>query len=491
MGIHYRIVARAAGAASALTGAAMLPALLVSLFFREFREAGGFALSCAVLLLPAAAVIWITRPRSIIKPEQKLRDSMLVVSVWWIVSSVLGGLPYLLCGVFDNPADAVFESASGFTTTGATVLFGLPDLPRGVLFWRAVTGWLGGIEILAVSLAVLPIAGVGYAAAQVESSAGLSERLPAREHGAARRLCVVYAGFTLLLFLFLSGVSIKPFDALIFAFGAISTSGFSNRDGGMDGIPGAAAFILCVFMLLAAVNFTLYHRIRARRLRSLLHNEELRAFLLILCGAVVLIVLGLLLAFPPGAAFKNVGNAFFEAASALTTTGFHGAAGFAWPSFCRIILLFLMLTGGCAVSTASGLKVGRVVILFRLLRRNISVRLHPNAVLPIKFDGKAVPTDMVNAIASYAMLYAAVFFLSTLLVSFDGGGDLVSSVASVLACMSNAGPGIEAAAPSFDAAAWLAHSPPIKLFLSLLMIAGRLEFATVLLLFAPRYWKND
>jgi trk system potassium uptake protein TrkH len=487
MGIHYRIVARAVGAASALTGIAMLPALATSLFFREYREAVGFAVCAAATLLLAGALFLAARTRAAAKPEHGPRAGMLIVTLWWITSSVLSALPYMACGLA-GPADALFESTSGFTTTGATILGESSALPRGIVLWRSVTAWTGGIEILAVSLAMLPLAGAGYALAQVESSAGLSDRLPARERGAAIRLFAGYAGATLLLFLLLGLTSVRPFDALILALGAVSTSGFSNAAGGAASISGAAAFPLCAFMLAAASDFTLYRRISARRTKLLLRDEELRFFLLIFCCAAVAMGARLLFASPPDGAARSIGNAFFEAASALTTTGFHRADLSAWPSFCKLILLFLMLTGGCVASTASGVKVGRLVILFRLLRRNISVRLHPNAVLPVKFDGKAVPADTVNAIASYAMLCIAVFFIATAVVSLDGAGESSASVFGVLACMSNAGPCIAAAS---SAVAWAAYSGPTKLFLSFLMLLGRLEFTTVLLLFTPRYWKNE
>jgi trk system potassium uptake protein TrkH len=491
--MRYRIAARTVGAAGAVTGISMLPSLAVSLFSGEYREAAGFALCAAASLAIAGAISLAARPRAGDDREFKARDGMLALSLWWIAASVLGALPYMACGVPIGPADAVFESASGFTTTGATVLSEPSALPRGLLLWRSVTGWVGGLGILAASFALLPLAGAGYAAAQAESSLNLSERLPARERGALPRLCAFYAGSTLILFLFLCMAGTGPFDALLLALGAVSTSGFSNCDGGALDISGAAAFFLCAFMLLAAVNFTRFLRFSARRLGRLARDEELRCFFLICCCASLAIAAFLLLGFPPARedAAQSVGNAFFEAVSALTTTGCHRADVSAWPPFCRNLLLCLLLTGGCAASVAGGIKVGRLVILLRLVRRNISVRLHPNAVLPIKFDGKAAPTDAVNAIAAHAMLCIAVFFVATAVVSADGAGDSAVSVFGVLACMSNAGPGAAAAHPGLAGAAWAVYSPPIKLFLSFLMILGRLEFTTVLLPVTPRYWKND
>jgi trk system potassium uptake protein TrkH len=492
MGIKYRVVARAVGAAGALTGIAMLPALAVSLSFREYREAAGFAICFAATLLLAGAALLAARLRGGDNREHRARDGILIVSVWWIASSVLGGLPYVACGVLGDPADAVFESASGFTTTGVTILSGLSALPRGVLLWRSTTGWIGGLEILAASFAVLPLAGAGYAAAQAESSANLSERLPAREHGALSRLCSFYVGSSLILFLFLNAAGTAPFDALLLALGATSTSGFSGYDGGSLDISGAAAFILCPFMLLAAVNFTFYRRLSTRRAGMLARDEELRAFFLIALCAAAAIAVDLLAAAPLSRenAAQSVGNAFFEAISAITTTGYHRADVSLWPAFCKILLLLLMLTGGCVASVASGVKVGRIVILLRLVQRNISIRLHPNAVLTIKFDGKAAPTDTVNAIAAHAMLCIAVFFIATAIVS-AGGASGSAAAFDVLACMSNAGPGMTAAQGALAAADPAAYSLPIKLFLSFLMILGRLEFTTVLLLFTPRYWKNE
>jgi trk system potassium uptake protein TrkH len=479
MGINYPIIARTAGASSALTGIAMILVAPVSLYFREYREAGGFALCAAASLLIAGMFALLARALGAAGArELKPRDAMLAVCVWWLASSVLGGLPYIICGVTGS-ADAVFESVSGFTTTGLTVLDGLSELPRSIILWRSATGWLGGIEMPVVSLAA--IGAITHA-----------ETLPERiERGSSARLCALYAGLTLLLVLLLTAARTKPFDALILAFGAVSTCGFAG-DGGLEAIKPAAKAVLCAFMLLAAVNFTLLRRFRARGTGIRTQYEEPRCFLLIFCSAAVLIGFDLLFTSSGENAPQNLGYAFFEAASAVSTTGFHSAGVSLWPSFCKISLLFLMLTGGCALSASGGVKVGRIVILFRLLQRNISVRLHPNAVLPIKFDGKAVPADTASAIAAHGMLYIAVFAAATLIVSADGaGGESAASVFGVLACMSNAGPGMAALHPELASAAWAAYGGPAKLFFGFLMILGRLEFTSVLMLFTPRYWKND
>jgi trk system potassium uptake protein TrkH len=491
MGIHYTVVARTIGAAGAVDGLAMLPALAVALFFREYRETGGFALCAAASLLLAGASFIIARAGSADDKaddkDVKPRDGMFIVFVWWITSVVLGGLPYIACGVLPSPAEALFESASGFTTTGVTVLGGLSELPRSIILWRAGTGWLGGFEIIALSLAVLPIIGAAHAAARPDS-AGMPEQMPARDRGGAALLCAFCAGATLLLVLLLAAARVNPFDALILALGTVSTCGFS---GGSDEIPEAAGAILCVFMLFASVNFTLYRRMRTSRNNPPHRDEELRCFLLIFCCAAVIIYLDLLLTSESSDKFRIIGNAFFEAASAISTTGFHGAAVFSWPSLCKILLLCLMLTGGCFVSAAGGLKVSRVVILFRLLRRNISVRLHPNAVLPIKFDGRAVPADITSAAAAHGMLFVAVFVAAVMIVSFDGAGNTAGAVFGVLACMSNAGPGMAAVYPGLGPSAWASYGGPAKLFFGFLMILGRLELSSVLILFTPRYWKND
>ncbi|MDR1246748.1 MAG: hypothetical protein LBK57_06935 [Clostridiales Family XIII bacterium] len=485
MSINYLAVARTISASGALTGVAMILVTPVSLCFREYSEAGGLALCAAASLLVAGAFALFARvPNAAPAPELKPRDAMLTVCVWWLTSSVLGGLPYIICGVA-GAADAVFESVSGFTTTGLTVLDRLSDLPQSIVLWRAATGWMGGLEISAFLTAALG------ATMRAETLPGRAERTPARKRAAAARFCAAYAGVTLLLVLLLAAARTKPFDALIVALGTVSTCGFSGA-GGLEEITSAAKGILSAFMLLAAVNFMFFRRFQTRRADTRAQDEELRRFLFIFCAATVLIGLDLLSTSSVARAPQNFGNAFFETASAISTTGFHGAGVYSWPSFCKISLLCLMITGGCAVSATGGLKVSRIVILLRLLQRNISVRLHPNAVLPVKFDGRAVPADTASAIAAHGMLYIAVFAAATLIVSADGaGGESAASVFGVLACMSNAGPGMAVLHPELASAAWAVYGAPVKLFFGFLMILGRLEFTSMLVLFTPRYWKND
>ncbi|MDR3295404.1 MAG: TrkH family potassium uptake protein [Clostridiales Family XIII bacterium] len=501
MGINYLTVLRIAGFSAGITGIAILPSLAVSFLCAEYDAAARLAPCAAVLILAALLGFRFSAPgfSALLHPgaahlhalrehaEPGPRAVILLSVLWWLFSSVFGAVPYLACGLFEHAADAFFESVSGFTTTGATLIGDVEALPRSLLLWRSTTGWLGGLEILFVAAVLIPFAaGAHPHPAHAETAAGLPERPFSKNSGSGRMLLAIYSALTLLLFLLLSP-GMKPFDALIHSMGTISTGGFSNFNDGAAHFSGtSAAWILTVFMMLAALSSMQYFRMLSRRWGAFVQDAEMRYFLAMACVAAIL--LSLSLHFAPSAMrpARSAGSAFFEAAATLSTTGYSVADYDLWPTFCQATLFLLMFVGGCSASPAGGMKVFRIVILFKLIHRNISLRLHPNAVVPIKFDGKTPGADWVSAVAGHALLYIAVFFSGTLLLSLDGA-DMLSSLSGVAACMGNIGPGFAQVGPGDG---YTVFSAGAKLLLSLLMIAGRLELTAAVMLLTPLYWSG-
>jgi trk system potassium uptake protein TrkH len=465
-----------------------IPAL-VSLFFNEYAVSGGFTV-CAVIITGAAALV-VKLTGSRLRFEMKPRDAIAAVTLCWFASSLLGAAPYMVCGVTYSAADAFFESASGFTTTGATCFAELEDLPRGILLWRSLTGWLGGLEIIALTLGILPVYASNQLSVQFESSVLLSERYLPKSGGISRLFYTIYFGFTILLSICYLFGGMNFFDALTHSMGVVSTSGFSNYDIGASSFnSGFINWITSAAMLFAAMNFTLYYRLFTGRRRLILKDEELRSYLALFACTSVLIAVSLISTNAADASNTPVQDlelAVFEAAATLSTTGMRNADYTLWPPFCQMILLSLMAAGGCSASPAGGLKIVRGLIVFKLIRRNISRRLHPNAFVSIKLDGKPVPSDVSAAVAGHAMLYASALLLGTLFVSI-GETDHMTAFGSVISCLGNIGSGFsqDGAFASYASSPWA-----IKLFLSFLMIAGRLELTTALLVFTRQFWSND
>ncbi|MDR0424974.1 MAG: TrkH family potassium uptake protein [Clostridiales Family XIII bacterium] len=489
MGLNHRAIIWFLAAAAFITGAAMFLPALASLISGEYMASAAFA-SCGAAIAAAAALLarligGLKLRFSSLRP----RDAIAAVTLCWLASSLLGAAPYMLCGVTGSMASAFFESASGFTTTGATCLEGLEGLPRGILLWRSLTGWLGGLEIIALVLGILPISAANQLSAQAESSVLLSEKHFPKSERASLMFYAIYLGATALLAAGCLIGGMGPFDALTHSMGVVSTSGFSNYSAGAAHFgSGFINWLTSAAMLLAALNFTLYYRLFTGRRRLFFQDEELRAyFAIFICSAALMSASLGIAGTMPGNPARSVGLAVFEASATLSTTGLRNADYTLWPPFCQIILLALMIIGGCSASPAGGLKIARVLIAGRLIRRNISLRLHPKAFVPIRLDGKAVPSDISADAAVHAMLYVSALILGTLVLSLSGA-DHISSFSAVAACIGNVGTGFGLAGPH---ASYALFPWPFKLFLCFLMIAGRLELTGALLMFTRQFWSND
>jgi len=423
-----------------------------------------------------------------------LREALLLVSLAWIVISVYSSIPYMLAGTFDNFIDAYFESMSGFTTTGSSVLANIEAEPHGILVWRSLTQWLGGMGIVMFFVAVLPQLGVG-AVFMVSAEAGPGPeavQLTERIRRSARVLLIIYVGMSFLEVVALLIAGLSFFDSLIITFSTMPTGGFCARTASIAAFDSVAVDgIVTFFMAAAGINFALYYIVLWKRsLKAFINNRELRLYITIILAASVIIALDLIINSSYGAA-----NAFrqsiFQTVSIQTTTGFVTADYDIWPSLSRGILLTLMMIGACAGSTGGAIKVIRVLIVERYIHRQITSSHSPRAVMPIKLAGRPVSERWVMRALGFVALYMLVIIVFSLILSATGSTtdltlDLESSLAAVIANLGNVGPGLSLVGPTLN---YAMVSPFGKVLLSLSMLLGRLEFWPILALTTPAFWK--
>ena len=416
------------------------------------------------------------------------RDGFAVVALAWVLMSAFGAMPFVISGDIPHFVDAFFETVSGFTTTGASILTEIEPLGRGVLFWRSFTHWVGGMGVLVFVMAILPMSagdGHGMHLMRAEVPGPSVGKLVSRMGDTAKILYGIYLAMTVMEIVLLLLGGMPLFDACIHAFGTAGTGGFSSRNISV-GAYDSAYFdvVIGVFMLLFGVNFNLYYFLLIKRFRDVFRSEELRAYLLIVGAAVAAIAADIVHIY--GTVGRSLRYAFFQVASIITTTGFATADFNAWPEFSRAILVILMFIGACAGSTGGGVKVARVVILCKTSLGDMRKMLHPNAVTTVRFEGKPLTDRSIRSVHLFLTVYILIFTVSVLLLSLDRF-DLTTTFTAVAACINNIGPGLEVVGPMGNYAQF---SPAAKLLLSFDMLVGRLEIFPMLLLFAPSIWKR-
>lgn len=420
--------------------------------------------------------------------DVRKRDGFLIVASGWLFMSLFGCLPYLISGYIPSLTDAWFETMSGFTTTGATILTDIESLPHFLLFWRSMTHWIGGMGIIVLTVAILPILGVGGMQLFVAEAPGVTpDKLHPRITGTAKRLWLIYFSLTALETALLKIAGMGFFDAVNHAMATMATGGFSTKNASIAFFESPFIhYIIIVFMFLAGVNFTLLYFGFTGKIKRLIFNEEFKVYAIntlffsVLVGSLLYLVNG----FDFEAAFRN---ALFQVVSITTTTGFVSDNYLEWPHFLTFVIFILFFSGGSTGSTAGGIKIMRHIILIKNSLLELRRQLHPNAVIPVRFNGKAVPQGITNTIAGFILIWLTVFFLASLIMSMFGL-EFRSAIGSVTATLGNIGPGIGSVGPvdNFAHIPWLA-----KWFLSFLMLLGRLELFTILILFSPHFWRNS
>jgi trk system potassium uptake protein TrkH len=485
MRFNIQAVVKIIGVILLLMSAAMLPPLVVSVCFGETAMIRAFLWSGLPLLFAGGALLWATKPFSGVL---RVREGILVVALCWTLASLLGALPYAISGAVPNFADALFESASGFTTTGATLLENLSEIPKGLMFWRSLSNWIGGMGILVFAISILPALGIGALnLAKAETPGPKVDKVTTRISDTARFLYVLYIAFSATEFLLLLGGGMNVYDAAIHTFGSVSTGGLSNCDGALIGFENTyIALVIASFCFLSSINFVLFSELVHRRWGHFFREPELRAFFFIIAGSVAFLGLWLRacgLYDSLAAAFKV---AFLQVSAFATTSGYVHADYAAWPAVCRWLLFTLLIIGGCSSSTAGGVKVIRAQVLSKLIRRGFHKRLHPRSVVAVKLANKPVSAENVSNITAFILMYFLLLFAGALLLSLDGK-DPLTAFSAVAAMLSNAGLGFG----ELDfTASYVIFSRPARLFLAFLMIVGRLEFFTILILLTPAYWRT-
>ena len=464
-----------------LTEAALL--MLPTAVAAAYGEAVLPFLIPALLLAVIGLALGLKAPK---RSSLYARDGFAVVALAWVLMSAFGAMPFVISGDIPHFVDAFFETVSGLTTTGASILTEIEPLGRGVLFWRSFTHWVGGMGVLVFVMAILPMNdGHGMHLMRAEVPGPSVGKLVSRMGDTAKILYGIYLAMTVLeiVLLLLGGMSL--FDACIHAFGTAGTGGFSCRNlsvGAYDSV--YFDVVIGVFMLLFGVNFNLYYFLLIKRFRDVFRSEELRAYLLIVAAAVAAIAADIVHIY--GSVAQSLRYAFFQVASIITTTGFATADFNLWPEFSRAILVILMFIGACAGSTGGGIKVARVVILCKTSLGDMRKMLHPNAVTTVRFEGKPLTDRSIRSVHLFLTVYILIFTVSVLLLSLERF-DLITVFTAVAACINNIGPGLEVVGPMGNYAQF---SPAAKLLLSFDMLVGRLEIFPMLLLFAPSIWKR-
>ena len=420
------------------------------------------------------------------KAQMHSRDGFVAVALSWVLLSLFGALPYVFTGAMTSYIDALFETVSGLTTTGSSTFTAVSHLPRSVLLWRSLTQWMGGMGVLVLFLALTPRMGEGAVfLMRAESPGPIKSKLVPKVGGTAKILYTIYVVLTACEIAALRIAGESWFSAINHSFTTMATGGFSINNTSLSGASPAVMWIVTVFSFLAGVNFSLLFLAVTGRLRTALRSEELRVYVSVVVGVTLLICLSLRVqaGVPLG---ESVTDAAFQTVTIITTTGFATVDFALWPTFCRMALLVLMFSGGCAGSTSGGMKLSRVLILWKSLVRELKRMVHPNHISVIKVDGQPVEERVVSSTGAYIMAYMVVMLAGALVVSWDNYG-FQESFAASLTCISNVGPGLGILGPMEN---FSILSPLSKIALSLEMLTGRLELMPMLALLTRGAWRD-
>lgn len=479
--MNFKTVFRVAGFTLLVEAAAMLLPMGVALYYGE--DPSPFLKTIGIMVVLGLLSVFGLRG------ERKFfaREGFFSVGLIWVLSGVFGALPFWFSGQFGSYVDCFFETISGFTTTGSTILTAIEGLPLGLLFWRSFTHWLGGMGVLILTTALLPFLGINSThLIRAESPGPVKSKLVPRASQSSKILYTIYLGLTAIQVFCLRIAGMPLYDSLIHAFGTAGTGGFSNRNLSV-GAYGNPAFeiIITIFMLLFSINFALYFLVLTGKLKQALKSDELRFFLAVTTLATIIISINIAASMPTYA--DAIRAAAFQVASVISTTGFSTADFNRWPELSRMLLVILMFIGACAGSTGGGMKCSRILVILRTIKAQVRSIIHPRAVSVVKLDGAPLSDSTVRTIYTYFATYIFITFVSALVVGLDNFS-FGTTLTAVITCISNVGPGLEAVGPMGNFAAF---SPLSKIILSFDMIIGRLEIFPILVLFSRSAWKRS
>jgi trk system potassium uptake protein len=484
--LNWQLIVPVVSGVLIAVGAGLLVCCAVAVIGGDGGALAFGATGAAVLPVAGAGVASIRRLRSM---PLRARDGFVAVTMAWVVAAAAGALPFLLTGTFDRPADAFFESMSGFTTTGATLLERVEPEPDAVLLWRSMTQWLGGIGIVVLVVAIAPATGLARQRVfYAETSGVTAERLTPRIADTAKIIWGVYLALTALGFVAFWAVGMSPWDAINHIFTTVATGGFSTRTASIGAFDSPAVeAVAIVFMAAAGVNFAFYWLALRRRDRLWPAAAEVRAYLVILLVAIVVVTVTLVLGAESGGALDSLRGAAFTVVSIATTTGYTTADFDSWPDLARLVLLLLMFVGACAGSTAGGMKVIRVVLLAKAAGQEAQRQLQPRAVQVLRVRGRVFSEDVRRGVLGFFLLYCAVAVAGTLVIAAMGL-DMISAFSAVAATLNVIGPGLGEVGATEN---YTAVPGAGRWVLSALMLTGRLEVFTVMVLLTPAFWRPN
>ncbi|MDS1002703.1 TrkH family potassium uptake protein [Clostridium sporogenes] len=475
--MNYPIVFKVLGDVIKYEALVMLFPLITS-FYYGGKDANSFMITIGIMLIVGIMM-------SNIKPKNKTfyaKEGFLSVSICWIVISLFGALPFYISGAIPSFVDCIFETVSGFTTTGATILTEVESLPRGILFWRSFTHWIGGMGILIFTLALMPsIGGTTIHLLKAESPGPTPGKIVPRIKQTAKIMYLIYIVMTIVQIILLLIAGMPFYDTLIHAFGTAGTGGFSSMNSSVGAYNNVyIEVIITVFMLLFGINFNVYFQLIGGNIKQAFKNEEVRYYIGMVFIAMIIIAFNIKGMYG-GSLKEGFRQSSFQVASIVTTTGYATTNFDLWPTLSKSILALLMITGCCAGSTGGGIKTVRIVLLFKAMKREINRIIHPRMVNSVKLDGKVVDDEIISQVGLFVFAYVSIIIIAVLLVSLDGM-DIETTLSSVLATIGNIGPGFKVVGPIGN---FSSYSPFSKIVFSFCMLAGRLEIYPMLVMFRP------
>lgn len=483
-GINTQPIARVIGGLQLLLGGLMLTSIPFSIYYKS-GDAKSF-LVAGLICLTIGSLLWFAVPKDDL--DIRKREGYLIVALGWLSMVIAGTLPYLISGIISHPVDALFETISGMTTTGASILTDIEAIPKGMLFWRSMTQWIGGMGIIVLTVALFPLLGIGGIELFVAEAPGpTSDKLHPRIQETAKRLWFIYVGLTLLLTLLLWVLGMSFYDAINHALTTMATGGFSTKNSSMAYFDQAGIqYVIIFFMFVAGTNYTVIHHALRGRLSRVRRAEEFWAYLFVVLFLTGIICLNVI--YNTNHSFEqSFRESLFQVVSLVTTTGFVTADYSQWGDAALVLIFVMLFLGACAGSTSGGIKLVRHIVFFKNSILEFKRILHPRAIVPLKLNGGVVAPRIMTHIIIFLLLYLFIFVVGSVIVA-GMGLDFTTAIGAVATSLGNVGPGIGGVGP-VDNFAWLPY--PVKFFLSFLMLLGRLELFTILVLFTPYFWKMN
>jgi len=483
--MHIKLIIKTIALLQIIIGLFHLVCGGVALYYGEMDALSGFLVSTTLLI--GFGALFLVQYKDVKSDNLSSKDGFLLVGLSWLAASVGGALPFIISGAIPSFTDAFFETISGFSTTGASILTNIEALPKSILFWRSMTHWLGGMGIIVLAVAILPLLGIGgMQLIKAEAPGPTVDKITPRIAETAKYLWYIYVLFTVLETILLMFGGMDLYNALTHTFGTVATGGFSTKNSSVSHFDSAYIdYVITIFMILAGVNFTLHFRLLTGRFSNVFKDSELKAYLGIIVVATVVITLSLY-----GDVYETLADSFrfasFQVATFITTTGYATADYEQWSSLAQVTLFTLMFVGGCSGSTGGGIKVIRLVTMLKQGLNEMKYLVHPRGVFVIRISGQTVKKDIVYAISGFFFLYIFLLLVVTAVVA-TCGTDVLTAFTTALATVGNIGPGFGMVGPTENYAFYPAY---VKWFLSIAMIIGRLEIYTILVLFTPVFWRK-